>query len=590
VMVAFVSWATAGAATAAGWGAVGSAAAAGAAASFAGGVINGNLSLKGVLIGAVTGALTAGLTPQLSGVLQNAGMGAAAGVAARMTVQGGIQVLLGGKFKDGAIAGFASGLAELTGENIKTRIDEAVKAGTMTAAEAFAARSFNTVLGSAIRAAGSPGDPAHAFAQDWLGSLLQQSGATPPPVVQTAFDDEGNLMPGVVDPQASLEEQQAQLAAHLEAQGMGAGQAQQLAAETLLRQALQHGALLDPRTLAGRLVPDPAHDEALEAVNAEFGINPDGDPNLIPAGWMDDAGKGLARYVERVAEGAGGKLRSVVKDVMEAITIKRLDQAQQSIARYLDDVAARGGLSEAEIVVLGALYAANAALFPTTLLDVIPGAGKALGKVGDLVKAGASARQVAAATRIESRGLAEWERAAQLQAARAEAAFTAQGIQVVREIPGQKGAWNDALNGGLQSNTAYVLANGQSYLTDAAGRVARAEGDLSALLRSDRNLYQQVRAGEIGGAGYEGGHLIGSLFGGAGEKINLVPQLIEINRGAYRDMERMWANAIRDGKSVRVEVSPVYNNAGQVPAEIKVRYWIDGIARSETFPNIKPGG
>lgn len=191
VMVAFVGWATAGAGLAAGWGAVGSAAAAGAAASFAGGVINGNLSLKGVLIGAVSGALTAGLTPQLTGVLKDAGLGAAAGVAARMTVQGGIQALLGGKFTDGAIAGFASGLAELTGAHIKATIDEAVKAGTMSATEAFAARTFNTVLGSALRAAASPGDPAQAFAQEWLGSLMQDhlpQPATPAPAPTTDGD------------------------------------------------------------------------------------------------------------------------------------------------------------------------------------------------------------------------------------------------------------------------------------------------------------------------------------------------------------------------------------------------------------------
>ncbi|KQW51479.1 MULTISPECIES: hypothetical protein [unclassified Roseateles] len=174
VMVAFVGWATAGAGMAAGWGAVGSAAAAGAAASFAGGVINGNLSLKGVLIGAVSGALTAGLTPGLTSTLKDAGFGAAAGVAARMTVQGGIQALLGGKFKDGALAGFASGLADLTKVNIGENINKAVAAGTMSATEALAARTFNTVLTSAIRAAGSPDDPAHAFAQDWLGSVMQE--------------------------------------------------------------------------------------------------------------------------------------------------------------------------------------------------------------------------------------------------------------------------------------------------------------------------------------------------------------------------------------------------------------------------------
>ena len=174
-LVAFVGWAAGGAALAANWGTVGAAAAAGAASSFAGGVINGNLSLKGVLIGAVSGALTAGLTPELTGVLQQTGMGAAAGVAARMTVQGGIQALLGGKFKDGAIAGFASSLAELTSANIKTSIQQALASGTMSASEALAARTFNTMLGSAIRAAGSPGDPAHAFAQEWLGAVMQDN-------------------------------------------------------------------------------------------------------------------------------------------------------------------------------------------------------------------------------------------------------------------------------------------------------------------------------------------------------------------------------------------------------------------------------
>jgi hypothetical protein len=199
-MVAFVGWATGGAALAANWGTVGAAAAAGAAASFAGGVINGNLSLKGVLIGAVSGALTAGLTPGLTNTLKDAGLGAASGIAARMTVQGGIQALLGGKFKDGAIAGFASGLAELTSANIGDSIKQAVASGSMSAAEAFAARTFNTMLGSAIRAAGSPDDPAHAFAQDWLGALIQEHLPAPPAQPEPAPEPGGVQTFPVPDP------------------------------------------------------------------------------------------------------------------------------------------------------------------------------------------------------------------------------------------------------------------------------------------------------------------------------------------------------------------------------------------------------
>jgi hypothetical protein len=270
VMVAFVSWATAGAATAAGWGAIGSAAAAGAAASFAGGVINGNLSLKGVLIGAVSGALTAGLTPGLTNTLKDAGLGAAAGVAARMTVQGGIQALLGGKFKDGAIAGFASGLAELTNANIGENIRKAVDAGTLSAAEALTARTFNTMLSSAIRAAGSPGDPAHAFAQEWLATVMQEHLPAPavqpdPDGVQTfpvpdpgdvetgplpaagpIFDDDGNLMPGAVDPGAPVVDQAGQIYEGLLAQGLTQEEAADMAADYLA----QHAAAPQPDAAA----------------------------------------------------------------------------------------------------------------------------------------------------------------------------------------------------------------------------------------------------------------------------------------------------------------------------------------------------
>lgn len=203
--VAFTAWLTAGATTGMGW--VGGAIT-GAVTSTASGVVNGNLSLKGVLIGAVSGALTASLTPGLTNTLKDAGLGAASGIAARMTVQGGIQALLGGKFKDGAIAGFASGLADLASANIGDSIKQAIAAGTMTPAEAIAARSFNTMLSSAIRAAGSPGDPAQAFAQEWLGALMQEYLPSPapapaPPATDPAVDEDRVQTFPVPDPSSA---------------------------------------------------------------------------------------------------------------------------------------------------------------------------------------------------------------------------------------------------------------------------------------------------------------------------------------------------------------------------------------------------
>ena len=569
--------------------AVVSAAVAGAAGSLAGGMMNGNVNFKDILRGALAGGLSAGLLNTLAPTV-NAVAGPVGTLALRTTVQGGIQALLGGEFKDGALAGFASGLADLAGANMQASIDKAVAEGAMTAAEAATARTFARVVGSAIRAAGNPDDPASAFASSFLNDLIQQAGPATP-TNRLAFDDEGNLMPGIVDPDASPAEQQAQLAAHLQAQGLDAGLANTLATESILRQQLVIHAATDPRVSGGRLVTDEAQDAALDEVNAEFGINPDGDPNLMPVGWLDDASRSLGAYVDKVASRVGGPLRSTLDKAMEAIRIGRLEQAQQSIAGYLEGVAARGGLSEAEIVVLGVLYAANETLFPTTVLDVIPGAGKALGKVGDLIRGGANAREVAAATRIESRGLAEVERAAQVQAARAEAHYAAQGMAVVRETPGQRGAWNAGLNGPLQPNTAYVLANGHSYVTDATGRVTRADAtlDLAKLGSGDRNVYQQVVSGRIGGEGYDGGHLIGTLFGGAGERINLVPQLSSVNRGEFRAMEKMWADALVANKSVKVEVSPVYPGGSAVPTEIKVTYWIDGVRDTQVFGNLRGG-
>ena len=110
------------------------------------------------------------------------------------------------------------------------------------------------------------------------------------------------------------------------------------------------------------------------------------------------------------------------------------------------------------------------------------------------------------------------------------------------------------------------------------------------LLKVDRNTYQQIMAGKIGGEGYDGGHLLATLFGGAGEKVNLIPQLSAVNRGEFREMERTWADAIREGKSVKVEVSPIYADGGKVPNEVVARWWIDGKPHEKTFPNIPVGG
>ncbi|MCT6078129.1 hemagglutinin repeat-containing protein, partial [Escherichia coli] len=73
---------------------------------------------------------------------------------------------------------------------------------------------------------------------------------------------------------------------------------------------------------------------------------------------------------------------------------------------------------------------------------------------------------------------------------------------------GKKGAWNQAMNK-PEPNTVYKVDGNKTYQTDALGRTSSVEGILVAS-KSDRNTYQQCKAGKCGSSGDEGGHLIAS--------------------------------------------------------------------------------
>lgn len=49
---------------------------------------------------------------------------------------------------------------------------------------------------------------------------------------------------------------------------------------------------------------------------------------------------------------------------------------------------------------------------------------------------------------------------------------------------------------------------------------------------------QQCKAGKCGVSGDEGGHLIASIFGGLGEKFNIVPMNGNLNKRAWKKMEK----------------------------------------------------
>jgi Contact-dependent growth inhibition CdiA C-terminal domain len=273
-MVVVVSCVTYGAAstwaTGAGYGAVAGAvggAAAGAAGSFVSGAMNGNLTLKGVLQGALAGALTgaAGDYLKLGTIVDPAlvAPGTVGGFVSNFTINTAVQALMQGKITDQMLlTSLATAAGTTLAAKLASGIDKAVKAGTLSPTEAFAAQGLAKMMTAAVRALASPDDPGYAFANALLNEVMQPLGdaardagagavtggdtgsvgngeydmdrpvvTNPPPpfASQTVFDDDGNLMPGAVNQAAPWVEQKAQLRSELERQGIDPATAQQIA-------------------------------------------------------------------------------------------------------------------------------------------------------------------------------------------------------------------------------------------------------------------------------------------------------------------------------------------------------------------------
>ncbi|MFD1806398.1 DNA/RNA non-specific endonuclease [Pasteurella oralis] len=130
-----------------------------------------------------------------------------------------------------------------------------------------------------------------------------------------------------------------------------------------------------------------------------------------------------------------------------------------------------------------------------------------------------------------------------------------------------------------EPNTIYKLSNNHQYKTDELGRVSEAKGNLK-LEKSDRNTYQQRMAG--GECRLEtdcGGHLLASMFGGAGEGLNLVAMDGMLNgvKGKWYQMEMQWKRALEKGQKVEVSIKPIYDGNGKRPHEFSIEQNINGI-------------
>ena len=145
---------------------------------------SGSVHLKDILKSALTGAVTAGITNVagldklgLQGNTVVSYADRAIAITGQATLQGALQQIAGGKFKDGFTAGLASGLAAEVTRGMQAGIQAKLDAHLISGAEASAYRLLTQATGSAIRMLSNPNDPGHAMAQDFLGTLVGDGAA-----------------------------------------------------------------------------------------------------------------------------------------------------------------------------------------------------------------------------------------------------------------------------------------------------------------------------------------------------------------------------------------------------------------------------
>ena len=133
----------------------------------------------------------------------------------------------------------------------------------------------------------------------------------------------------------------------------------------------------------------------------------------------------------------------------------------------------------------------------------------------------------------------------------------------------------------LKENIVYE-SKGYYYQTDELGRIKAAQGDLR-LETGKRNNRDQLKAGyEDRLPNDHGGHLIAKIFGGSGELDNLVAMDKIVNTVKYRDVERAWENALKNGETVNVKIILDYTEANKRPTGFNVEYII-GDSKKEIY-------
>jgi hypothetical protein len=161
--------------------------------------------------------------------------------------------------------------------------------------------------------------------------------------------------------------------------------------------------------------------------------------------------------------------------------------------------------------------------------------------------------------------------------AEASAAEDGGGYHLVHAWRGEKHGARNAYAAELrapQPNSTYVVLGAASHVflfrTDQHGRTIGASTTLTRLQQPRAPSLQEASRRRKGGdSGDDAGHLLGGLWGGPGEEINIVPQDWYENRaGQWRHFEAMLDELVGSGEEVRLTVEPRYGGDSQRPQAI----------------------
>lgn len=138
--------------------------------------------------------------------------------------------------------------------------------------------------------------------------------------------------------------------------------------------------------------------------------------------------------------------------------------------------------------------------------------------------------------------------------------------KIFTEIPFDK-------TGKLKSSIKYQTGEfNYNYETDELGRISNWNTENLQLTQREKRLNHVAKTpGKL--KGDHAGHLAGDRFGGSPKLDNMVSQSQHVNLSDYRKIENIWAQAIKQGKEVAVNVEVRYDKNGLRPTEFIVEYY-----------------